>query len=72
MWHVIIALGQHTQSDVVGRGMRAWTMDIYTGSYDVEYGSPSSPLAAQAVKRCRLSHTIFALGENTRWFGKHA
>ena len=54
MWHVIIAIGQHTQSDVVGRGMLAWTIDIYTGSYDVEYGIPSSPLAAQAVKRCRL------------------
>ena len=54
MWHVIIAIGQHTQSDVVGRGMPAWTIDIYTGSYDVEYGMSSSPLGAQAVKRYRL------------------
>ena len=65
-WHAIIALGQHTRSDGVERGMPSSPLGSTHGrtTSDVAYRHRRG--AAHTVERRRAWHAIIALGQHTR------
>ena len=60
-WHDIIALGQHTRSDYVGRGMTSPPFDSTHGRTTSIVACHHRLWAAQTVERLRAWNTIIAL-----------
>ena len=65
-WHAIMAIGQYTQLDDVGRGNAIIALRMYTWSDDFERGMPSLPLERYTIKRRLVWHVIIALRKHTR------
>uniref|UniRef100_A0A3Q7EXS9 Uncharacterized protein n=1 Tax=Solanum lycopersicum TaxID=4081 RepID=A0A3Q7EXS9_SOLLC len=74
-WHIIIALGKHTWSNVIGRRSLPLPLDITYGqttSGDVTHGWTTSrmtchysPWITHKVGRLRALHAIITLGQQT-------
>ena len=60
-WHDITALGQHTRSDYVGRGMTLAPLDSTHSQTTSGVACHHSPWMANTVKRRRARHAIIAL-----------
>ena len=66
MWHAIIALGQNTRSDGVGRSMQSYTLDRTYGRTTSGITCTHVPWAANTVGQRRARHAIITLGQHTR------
>ena len=64
--HAIIAFGQHTQSNDVGRGMPSSPLGSTNGRTTSRVDCQQHLWAAYTVKRRRAWHAIIALGQHTR------
>ena len=64
--HSIIAFGQHTQSNYVGRGMPSSPLGSTNGRTTSRVDVQHHLWAAHTVKRRRAWHAIIALGQHTR------
>ena len=60
MWHAIIAFGQHTRSNDVGRGMPTWPLDSRHGRTMSSVACHHSPWTANRVERRWAWHAIIA------------
>ena len=65
-WHVIIAFGQHTQSNDVRRFMPSSPLDGKHGRTTSDVACNHRLWAAQEVERHRAWHAIIALGQHRR------
>ena len=65
-WHVIIAFGQHTQSNDVRRFMQSSPLEGKHGRTTFGVACNHRPLTANTVERRRASHAIIALGQHRR------
>ena len=65
-WHAIIAFGQHTRSDGVGRGMPSSPLDDKHGQTTSGMVCHHRLWAAQTVERRWAWHDITALGQHTQ------
>ena len=65
-WNDITALGQHTRSDYVGRGMTSPPLDSKHSRTMSGVAFHHRHWAAQTVEQCRAWHAIIALGQHTR------
>ena len=61
-WHDIIALGQHTRSDYIGRGVRSPSLDSTHGRTTLGVACHHRLWVAHTDKRRRAWHAIIALG----------
>ena len=61
-WYEITALGQHTQSNDVGRGMPTWPLDSIHGQTTSSVACHHSSLTANKVERHRAWHSIITFG----------
>ena len=65
-WHTIIAFGQHTQSNDVGRGMPSSPLGSTNGRTTSGVAWHDLPWTARTVEQRRAWHDITTLGLNTR------
>ena len=65
-WHAIIALGQHTRSNDVGRGMPSLPLGSTHGRTTSGVACHHSPWTANTVERCRAWHANIAFGQHRR------
>ena len=65
-WHAITALGQHTQSKDVGRGMTSPPLDSTHGRTTSGVTCHHCLWTTHTVERHRVWHAIIALGQHTR------
>ena len=65
-WHAITALGQHTWSDNVGRGITSPPLGGTHGQTTSGMACHHRLGAAQTVERRRVWHAITALGQHTQ------
>ena len=65
-WHELTALGQHTRSDYVGRGMTSPPLDCTHGLTTSGVACYHRLWAAQTVGRRRAWHAITTLRKHTR------
>ena len=63
--HSIIAFGQHTQSNDVGRGMTSPPLDC-TDNQQRRAWHDITAIVSHTVRGCRAWHNITALGQQTR------
>ena len=61
-WNAIIAFGQHTRLNDVGRGMPSWPLDTTHGRTKSGVACHHSPLMANKVERRQAWHAIIAIG----------
>ena len=65
-WHAIIAFGQHTQLNDVGRGMTSLPLDSTHGRTTLGVACHHQLWATQTVERHQAWHAIIALRRQTR------
>ena len=65
-WHAIIAFGQHTRSNDVGRGMPSSPLGSTHGRTTSGVACHHRLWAAHTVERRRAWHAIIAFGQHTR------
>ena len=65
-WHDIIALGQHTRSNYVRRGMPSSPLGRKNGRTTSGVACHHSPWTAHTVVRQRAWHDITVIGQHTR------
>ena len=65
-WHAIIAFGQQTRSNDVGRGMPSSLLGCTHGRTTSGLACPHRLWAAHTVERRRALHAIIAFGQHTR------
>ena len=65
-WHSIIAFGQHTRSNYVGRGMPSSPLGSTHDRTMSGVASHHSPWTANTVKRRQAWHAIIAFGQHKR------
>ena len=66
LWHVIIALGQNTRSDGVGRGMQSYTLDCTYGRKTLIVSCYHLLWTSHTVERRQALHAHMSLGQQTR------
>ena len=64
-WHDLTALGQHTQSDYVGRGMTSPPLDSLHGRTTSSVTCQHRLWTAHTVEQRRAWHSIIAFGQHT-------
>ena len=65
-WHAIIAFGQHTRSNDVGRGIPSYPLDGKNGRTTSDVTCHHRLWTAHTVERRRVWHAIIAFGQLTR------
>ena len=65
-WHAIIAFGQHTRSNDVGRGMTSPPLDSTHGRMMSGVTCQHRRWTAHTVERRRAWHSIIAFGQHTQ------
>ena len=65
-WHAIIAFGQHTRSNDVGRGMPSYPLDDKHGRTTLGVTCHHRLWTAHTIERRRVWHAIIAFGHLTR------
>uniref|UniRef100_A0A494G8Q1 Uncharacterized protein n=1 Tax=Solanum lycopersicum TaxID=4081 RepID=A0A494G8Q1_SOLLC len=65
-WHAITALGQHTWSDDVGRGMPSLPLDSTSGRTTSGVACRHGPSTPHTEERHRAWHDIITFGQHTR------
>ena len=65
-WHTVIAVGQHTRSSDVGRGMPSSPLGSTDGRTTSSVACHYRPWVAHTVERRRTWHTVIAVGKHTR------
>ena len=66
VWHAIIAIGQHRQSDGVGHGMPSSPLGNTDGRTASGVACHHRPWTTHTVERRRAWHTIIAIRQHTR------
>ena len=64
-WHAITALGRHTRSNDIGRGMTLPPLDSTHGPMTFGVASHHNPWTTRTARRCQAWHEITALGQHT-------
>ena len=65
-WHTVIAIGKHTRSTDVGRGMPSSPLGSTDGRTTSSVACHYRPWVAHTVERRRTWHTVIAVGKHTR------